>query len=650
MNYKGKNILGVLFAAILAFLLIAACSNILDYSGHIPQEGMGTVQILFSSNTARTILPSKLDDAESFYYILVFTPAAGTKITRELEPDSPGLSIDLVLGDWNLEVWGFPYDPGNDPDTDDALVHAKQDIKVVPGINPPVKVELEINSDNLSQEDKGYLQYILTLPTNSSGRLNVYDMNNNLVDTTYFPRTLNAGSNTGERILDSDFYYIQVSIERGSGETMEGTSWIELVHIYDGTISIAEKSFLDAVWYPVTGRITSFGFNESYYEDSVVIDNDKNEINIIVRPTTNPASLTPTLEFVGMHISPHPGQTMDFSNPRQFTVYADGGIGQAYFERTYTINVEVGTYIIALDNNSNNFGSIGYGYDQRTPATVTVTNEGNRPTGPLNVRLEGTDANSFTLSATSLDSIAVGGDDSFTVRPNNGLGANNNSARTYNATIIVERQGYNISESYDVSFTVNPALISEASVEVTAPVKGGTPATTATVPDGANYTVSQVSWIPVNNPFGSGIVYTVTVTLQANSNYAFNDSTTAKVNGQNASIFSSSSSTLTLTYTYPATISHAELKISMDDFEMEDQDVFAADYEITLQSTDDPFTVTLPDGIDTALWTNFNLTLGEGNSIELDPSQFGINIPHIITVSFVYDNATWLVNITLIVE
>lgn len=104
------------------------------------------------------------------------------------------------------------------------------------------------------------------------------------------------------------------------------------------------------------------------------------------------------------------------------------------------------------------FLSATQGYGTQAPLSVSVSNTGNEPTGALTVALSGTDAGSFTLSAASLQSIAVGGTGTFTVRPNNGLGAS-----TYTATVTVTG-GNSISASFGVSFTVTSSNVAVTGV------------------------------------------------------------------------------------------------------------------------------------------------------------------------------------------
>ena len=112
-------------------------------------------------------------------------------------------------------------------------------------------------------------------------------------------------------------------------------------------------------------------------------------------------------------------------------------------------------YSIALTPASNySFPSAGVNYDTQNALSVTVNNDGIMATGSLIIMLSGTNASNFTLSATSISSIATGGNNSFTVRPNNGL-----PVGTYTATVTVS--GSNVtSRSFNVGFAVNQAYYS----------------------------------------------------------------------------------------------------------------------------------------------------------------------------------------------
>ena len=118
----------------------------------------------------------------------------------------------------------------------------------------------------------------------------------------------------------------------------------------------------------------------------------------------------------------------------------------------YTIS-STSTYGITLNPSSNyTFSSATTGYSAQTPYNVTVNNTGNQPTGALTVALSGANAGNFTLSKTSITSIAVGGNNSFTVVPKTGL-----SAGTYTATVTVSNANV-AAKSFTVSFTVNSSV------------------------------------------------------------------------------------------------------------------------------------------------------------------------------------------------
>jgi len=97
------------------------------------------------------------------------------------------------------------------------------------------------------------------------------------------------------------------------------------------------------------------------------------------------------------------------------------------------------------------FAPAQVGYSAITPATITVENTGNRPTGELSVTVSVTGTTSpdaFTVTGSPIASIAVGETDTFTVGPILGL-----AVGIHTATVTVSG-GNDISESFGVSFTV----------------------------------------------------------------------------------------------------------------------------------------------------------------------------------------------------
>jgi hypothetical protein len=102
-----------------------------------------------------------------------------------------------------------------------------------------------------------------------------------------------------------------------------------------------------------------------------------------------------------------------------------------------------------VSQGAHTFSVASPGYGAQTPLSVTVTNNGNRPTGDLAVALEGTDAGSFELSAGSLSGIAKEGSANFTVQPKTGLAKGN-----YGATVRVSGDN-GLSAVFTVSFAVD---------------------------------------------------------------------------------------------------------------------------------------------------------------------------------------------------
>jgi formylglycine-generating enzyme required for sulfatase activity len=156
---------------------------------------------------------------------------------------------------------------------------------------------------------------------------------------------------------------------------------------------------------------------------------------------------------------------------------------------TAICTVTVTGYGISLsESGTYTFPAAVAGYGAQTLKTITVSNTGNQATGELTVELSGAGSSSFTLSAASISSIAVSGDDSFTVVPNTGL-----TAGTHTATVTVNG-GNGISASFTVSFKVLSASITETAQGVNYTLKGvpgGTIAAGTAWSSSSNYPLPQ---------------------------------------------------------------------------------------------------------------------------------------------------------------
>jgi hypothetical protein len=95
-----------------------------------------------------------------------------------------------------------------------------------------------------------------------------------------------------------------------------------------------------------------------------------------------------------------------------------------------------------------------------------------------------------------------------------------------------------------------PKPINSAVVTVTEPAVGQTPSTTATA-ENVSYSCGNAVWNPSDDPFTTGVAYTVTVTLTASSTSAFTDVLrTATINGHAATVTNNTGSQVTLSYTF----------------------------------------------------------------------------------------------------
>jgi len=87
--------------------------------------------------------------------------------------------------------------------------------------------------------------------------------------------------------------------------------------------------------------------------------------------------------------------------------------------------------------------------------------------------------------------------------------------------------------------------------DVIVPVTGETPSTASA--STGNFTRGNVTWSPTHSSFQGGQVYTVSITLTANSGYTFTGLTTANINGSTAVISNNTGEAVTLSHTFPVT-------------------------------------------------------------------------------------------------
>jgi len=128
------------------------------------------------------------------------------------------------------------------------------------------------------------------------------------------------------------------------------------------------------------------------------------------------------------------------------TVSGEGVAESRSVDVSFTVNP---SNISLSTTGTHTFPTIISGYNEPQSHSVTITNAGNR-TNDLTITLSGANADSFTLSRTSIPGIVANGNADFTIVPSVRL-----APGTYTATVTVSGL-YAISRSFDISFTVLP--------------------------------------------------------------------------------------------------------------------------------------------------------------------------------------------------
>jgi hypothetical protein len=112
---------------------------------------------------------------------------------------------------------------------------------------------------------------------------------------------------------------------------------------------------------------------------------------------------------------------------------------------------QTGTYDFPSETSSD--------YAAKTPLTVTVTNTGKAATGKLSISIDGAAGTRFNLSKTSIETIAAGGSDTFTVVPVQGLDEGD-----YQANVHVSGKGVT-EQSFSVRFVVTTVTVDEIRIK-----------------------------------------------------------------------------------------------------------------------------------------------------------------------------------------
>ena len=182
-----------------------------------------------------------------------------------------------------------------------------------------------------------------------------------------------------------------------------------------------------------------------------------------------------------------------------------------------TANFDITSFMnaksISLSSRELIFKNAEEGYNSVEAQTVTITNTGNVETGNLTVTKSEKIGEYFTIAGLedTINSIAVGGNTSFTVKPKDNLAAGN-----YTATVTISDSGNKINEPINISFKVTEK-------------NGGTPETKSISvdPTKIDFTDATAGYSPV-------AAQTVTIT---NTGNVATDELKVKLTGEKAASF-----------------------------------------------------------------------------------------------------------------
>jgi len=121
--------------------------------------------------------------------------------------------------------------------------------------------------------------------------------------------------------------------------------------------------------------------------------------------------------------------------------------------------------------------------------------------------------------------------------------------------LITAGNGISPNASQNFTLTVNRAPVANAGINVTAPVVGSSPVTTATIATGTGqFSVGAVTWNPFTATFASDTQYTASLTLTVSENFTFTGGLTgfATINGNAATVTNNTGTAVTLSFQFPA--------------------------------------------------------------------------------------------------
>jgi len=261
------NKLFILASAVFLFAL-TGCPDGSLYNAD--KQGGVKIIILDGDKNSRTILPGK--PVFTKYELSFEKVGGGEPIDPVIIGDTEGGDINfaevhnLSAGLWNVTARGFVMISGN-PEPQEAASGSGQ-VDVVPGSTPPLYITISANMDG----DNGFFTYNINFPQDYADSA-----------TMYFQKLPNLGfdsilidlideSKSDQLELPPGYYILSISISNGP----QTAATREIVHIYSGMETIANKTFTEAdfVKYITLSGTVDFNFIPDNAYVMLLPDND----------------------------------------------------------------------------------------------------------------------------------------------------------------------------------------------------------------------------------------------------------------------------------------------------------------------------------------------------------------------------------------
>ena len=442
-----------LLGAVLLLAVLTGCQNPMQQN-EPPTEGRtGTLSLTIErQGVGRTILPDWPENVAKFR--LDFEPSNDCDTVNDPKPDliwryNPvdgevsGTVADIPAGLWDLSVtayvpYGSSYRPIAEGRVEDSFrIYADEETLAGVTLRP-------------LRDGVGTFRWNISIPDGlnlDEGWMEISDADENQAapERLYFEGGTPTIDLADERPMPAGQYRVVVMLRGDLGET--GTSAAMRIYRYMESRFIHEFTLDCFLNDPLPESVAVSPATASVYQGQT------HQFGATVSPAWAPQLVTWTIEpGTAGTISGTGYFTLSATATGTVTVRATAAGTDVYGTATVTV-IPTPTWAIELDAPATHaFDALTEGYtaDEVEALLVTVENTGNQATGELSVALSGDNPDAFTLTGSPIDSIAVGETGTFTVRPALGL-----AVGTHTATVTVSGDN-DISESFDVTFTVNP--------------------------------------------------------------------------------------------------------------------------------------------------------------------------------------------------